>query len=375
MTDVDRRGAGSIAAATAAAAKTGAPRARGRDGIRDLEAPPIGAAGSTDRRKPEWPKLDPECPAHAAARQLLAALGETLWAQERAIGDGEDAEAVHDMRVAVRRARTLLGQLSGVFPRAPTKQLRDGLRWLGEISGPARDLDILIEGVRDAQRKLPPEDRASLEALLLMLARERAGARQDLLDGLKSPRHARLVDAFERFTTPPRRSRRAAASSGKRRGDETVAASMPIAVIAAESIERAWRRLLRHGQAIDDGSPPEAVHQVRIDGKKLRYLLELFRSLFPDDAGAILAALRALQETLGTIQDQEVQVAALATLGEEMGGPPATLLAMGALAAELLLRQRAARGELAVRFAAFDARPLRRIAKRLFREPVDRAAA
>jgi CHAD domain-containing protein len=365
MTDVDRRGAGSIAAATAAAAKTGAPRARGRDGIRDLEAPPIGAAGSTDRRKPEWPKLDPECPAHAAARQLLAALGETLWAQERAIGDGEDAEAVHDMRVAVRRARTLLGQLSGVFPRAPTKQLRDGLGWLGEMSGPVRDLDILIDGVKDAQEKLAPEDRASLEALLLVLAHDRAGARQDLLDGLKSPRHARLVDAFERFTTPPRRSRRAAASSGKRRGDETVAASMPIAVIAAESIERAWRRLLRHGQAIDDGSPPEAVHQVRIDGKKLRYLLELFRSVYPSiELGPVISDLKKLQDCLGALNDSSVQNGMLRALARRLSAEDGDSIAALVLVGRLIERADAlgadARREFSERFEELCSKENRR---------------
>jgi CHAD domain-containing protein len=365
MTDVDRRGAGSIPAATAAPDRTRAGRARARGRVRDLDSPPIGIAGSSDRAKLEWPKLDPECASDAAVRQLLAALGESLWAQERAIVGGEDAAPVHDLRVAARRARTLLGQLRRVFPRAATKRLRDGLRWLGQISGPVRDLDILIDAVKEAQGKLPIEDCAALEALLLVIARDRAGARQDLLAGLASQRHARLVEAFERFTTPPRRSRRAAANHGRRGRDETEAAPMPIRVIAAESIERAWRRIVRHGQAIDDESSTEALHEVRIDGKKLRYLLELFRSVYPEvELGPVISDLKNLQDCLGVLHDASVEDRMLRALAQrssaEDGDSTSALVLLGRLIERADGLGAAARRKFPERFAELGSKENRK---------------
>jgi CHAD domain-containing protein len=370
MTDVDRRGAGSIPAATGSPAKTRTARARARGRIRDLESPPVGTAGSIDRRKLDWPKLDAECPSDAAARQLLAALGASLWAHERAIVDSDDAVVVHDLRVAIRRARTLLGQLRGVFPRASSERLREHLRWLGEISGPVRDLDILIEGVSVAQRKLPAEDRAALEALLLLLARDRAGARQHLLEGMRSQRHARLVDAFERFTAPRRRSRRATVSTAKRRRDESEAAPMPIAVIAAESIERAWRRMLRHGRAIGEESPVEELHQVRIDGKKLRYLLELFRSAYPEvELGPLISDLKNLQDCLGALNDASVQDHMLRALAQRLsaegGDATAALVLVGRLIERASADGAAARRKSPERFAELRSKENRRRIKAL----------
>jgi CHAD domain-containing protein len=308
--------------------------------------------------------LDPEERAEGAVRRLLAVLLAGIGGNVDGVRRDVDPEFLHDLRVAVRRSRTALARIRDVLPEKTVGPLREELRWLGQLSGPARDLDVWLLGFDELAALVPGEARADLEPLRDVLRGERAAARAELVAALDGPRFAALLDSFQALVRAKARRRGAPA-----------AAALPVVEVARREIDRAYRRVLRDGRAVTDASTPAELHELRKTCKKLRYLLELFRSLFPDDAGAILAALRALQETLGTIQDQEVQVAALATLGEEMGGPPATLLAMGALAAELLLRQRAARGELAVRFAAFDARPLRRIAKRLFREPVDRAAA
>ena len=129
------------------------------------------------------PALDPATPARAASTILLASLGDAVRATVEQIVRGDEPEAVHDLRLALRRTRCLLGPLRGVFTRAETARVRTGLRWLGELSGPPRDLELLIERLEASREKLPEEDRGAIEALLSLVGRDRDQARRALLKG------------------------------------------------------------------------------------------------------------------------------------------------------------------------------------------------
>ncbi len=234
---------------------------------------------------------------------------------------GDEPEAVHDLRLALRRTRCLLGPLRGVFTRAETARLRTGLRWLGELSGPPRDLELLIERLEASREKLPEEDRGAIEALLSLVGRDRDQARRALLKGLSSARYGRLGDAWARLASSFVRPTRENGSAGLPRPRPSVpAADQPIATVAAEAIDRAWRRLLRHGKKLSDSSAAEDFHEVRIDGKKLRYLLELFRSVYPAvDLGPTIENLKSLQNCLGDLNDAQVQEDLLRTHRATLG--------------------------------------------------------
>ena len=124
------------------------------------------------------------------------------------------------------------------------------------------------------------------------------------------------------------------------------------------------------GGRIDDGSPAEALHELRKKGKELRYLLEFFASLYPADViKPMVASLKGLQDVLGRFQDREVQADRLRSLGDEVamveGGAPA-LMAMGVLVQQLAADQAAARAEFTESFAAFAAEEQRALVKRTF---------
>jgi CHAD domain-containing protein len=86
-------------------------------------------------------------------------------------------------------------------------------------------------------------------------------------------------------------------------------------------VDRAWKRLGRHAAAISESSAPEDLHRVRIDAKKLRYLLELLQPFYPEialDPG--IARLRKLQDCLGRFHDAWVEQQALRSLAMRAGG-------------------------------------------------------
>ena len=124
----------------------------------------------------------------------------------------------------------------------------------------------------------------------------------------------------------PRLGRRSSPAPG--RGRPTTVASpaptpptrcAPAIVVAATRIHKAHKRLVRDGRTIDDYSPAVALHDLRKDAKRLRYLLECFGSLFPAvDVATAVKPLKALQDTLGTFQDTEVQAHALADMAEQL---------------------------------------------------------
>jgi CHAD domain-containing protein len=127
---------------------------------------------------------------------------------------------------------------------------------------------------------------------------------------------------------------------------------------------------VRMGGAITPDSPADDYHELRKQGKELRYLLELFGAAFPDDVvKPMVRVLKSLQDCLGRHQDREVQIATLRSLGEEVADEPggaAGLMAMGMLVERLKDEEVAARAEFAERFAAFASKSERQLVRDTF---------
>ena len=71
-------------------------------------------------------------------------------------------------------------------------------------------------------------------------------------------------------------------------------------------LERRWNRLRRAGEDFEDLSA-EALHEFRLDGKRLRYAAEVFAPVFGTKAGRrFLRRVAALQEGLGIANDAAV---------------------------------------------------------------------
>jgi CHAD domain-containing protein len=131
-----------------------------------------------------------------------------------------------------------------------------------------------------------------------------------------------------------------------------------VAQLAAERIGAAHRTALEAGALITASSPPQSLHDLRKRCKELRYLVEMFGSLYdPAERWQAVRELKALQDSLGEFQDGEVELAEIRAFAADMladrSAPAATLLAMGEVAAGLAQRQRKARNEFDGRFAAF----------------------
>ncbi len=255
-----------------------------------------------------------------------------------------DSEFLHDLRVANRRARSLLRQLSHVFAEAPLEHLREELKWIQLITSDMRDLDVQLLDFEEY------EDREALAPLHAVLEQHRA----------------RAFAAMKRAFATKRAQNALTAWAELRAFEDTP----PIEAVAGERIAKVYRRMVKMGNAITDETEPEALHELRKKGKELRYLLEFFGGLFPADVvKPMIKALKALQDVLGRHQDFEVQADTLRALTGAVAAQPGGaegLLAMGALIDRLAREQHRARTEFSAQFAEFAAEPRRDSIKATF---------
>jgi len=184
---------------------------------------------------------------------------------------------------------------------------------------------------------------------------------------LRSARFSRLLDSWAELVASPPKS-----------DPEPRNASRPIGDVASERILKAYRRIVKRGRNLGDDPPPEMLHRIRIDGKKLRYLLEFFASLFPaDDVAVLVGHLKGLQDNLGEFNDLCIQHEHLKTYLKDVvpdsQDPPTSAAAIGGLIALLNTRQIQVRMEFARTFTKFSRRRNADLFNRLFGCEGDRA--
>jgi phosphohistidine phosphatase SixA len=252
--------------------------------------------------------LDPRMRADEAAKRIHRALLRTIQRNEPETRRGTDPEFLHHFRVAVRRTRTCLAEMKAVFPDGTIDRFRKEFSWLGNISGPARDLDVHLLNMDEYEARLPKKIRPRLAPLRQFLRSRRRIEQQHLAKALQSVRYRTLIGRWRRFLEQPVGERGSLPN-----------AQRSILEVAAARIERRFRRVLKKGRAIAPSSPTEALHRLRIECKKLRYLLEFFRSLFdPKELGLLVKELKRLQDHLGTFNDLQVQQLAMRRFAKHM---------------------------------------------------------
>ena len=287
-----------------------------------------------------------------AAGRVLIPLADIAEANVQGTLDDVDTEFLHDLRVSVRRARSVLRELAGVHAPAPRARLRRELKWVQAVTGPLRDLDVQLLEWDDVATGQADE----LAPLRGMLERRRARELVRVRRALRSRRFAAALEAWRALASAPP-------------SDEPRAA-LPIEAVAADRIRRVYRKMVRDGSRIDADSPDEDLHELRKRGKELRYLLELFGSQFPSDVvKPLVRALKDLQDVLGRFQDRSVQTEMLRENADELAAlrdGPGAVLAAGSVISRLEADKRAARLRFAERFGAFASPAQRKIVRRTF---------
>lgn len=321
------------------------------------------AVGSAPMKYSSKPvaQLDPEQRADDAMKGILLALLDTMLLNESGTREDLDSEFLHDFRVSVRRTRSALSQIKGVFPEPVVLRFKREFSWLGGLTGPTRDLDVYLLKMPAYKATLPESVRNDLVPLRHFLENHQRIEQRKVARSLGTKRYRTLVESWRAFLESP-----------SPEASDLPWATRPIHEVAQRRIWKAYRRVVKKGRAITPATEAGALHRLRIDCKKLRYLMEFFRSLFDAKSmGIIIKALKQLQDNLGDFNDYEVQQGALVKFAHQMVEEDIAtvegLMAMGRLVEHLEEGQAQERQLFHEKFRAFEAPANRERFRSLFK--------
>ncbi|HYN30861.1 MAG TPA: CHAD domain-containing protein [Dermatophilaceae bacterium] len=244
-------------------------------------------------RKAEAVVLAPDA---TGSEALLAVARECIahWsANVDGVVDLRQPESLHQLRVGVRRFRSAVSLFRRMFEDdSRITWLSSEIRDLALPMGLPRDLDVLLAG--DHVASLTTDQLAALRA-----ARETA---YDVVEETLASSGWR--DAWrhvDRFLA---------------KAPWDLAPDPPAREVAADALERRWRRVVQRGGRTAGLSAAEQ-HRLRIEAKKLRYGCQFFADLYPADSLALAHAVSRLQDALGEVNDAVVAGKRLAAVGAE----------------------------------------------------------
>ena len=247
--------------------------------------------------------LEPTVRADIGSIRIQRELLRIVTANHAGVVTSLDTEFLHDFRNSVRRSRSLLGQIKGTLPQADIEHLETELAWLSRITGPVRELDVMLLALRSPSVHL---DQDQERLLLAQLEQERARAQQSLAAQLTSERYRELVERWEALLSP---------DAGIEPGGECGA--LPLATIVAQHGESLYRHTLSQVEHVGNDTPAHELHRIRVSARKLRDLIAAAARLYDrEDLGIVLRALTGLQSVLGDLNDARVQASWLRRYAE-----------------------------------------------------------
>ncbi len=206
-------------------------------------------------------------------------------------------DAVHQMRVACRRLRSVFGTYRSLFDSTRTDPIRGELKWLVTELGRPRDAEVLSSRIRtvlDSDHDPHPDARRKpwVEA---QLTADHDDAHLRATQAMLSPRYGALLDTLQSTVDDPPWTPRAA---------EPAWHELPGA------IGQDWHRLRKTAKAADRATTladrAERLHEVRKVAKRARYSTEAIEPAFGRDAARFALALSGLQTVLGDHHDDVV---------------------------------------------------------------------
>ncbi|MEH2346402.1 MAG: CHAD domain-containing protein [Nostoc sp.] len=236
------------------------------------------------------------------------------WKWEKSVKKDEDPEALHQMRVGMRRLRTAVTRFELALDLS--KPVSD--KNIGKIArrlGNLRDLDVLKESLENNYKpNLPRKEQESLQIAFTALAKQREDVLSSVQKMLKDESYKSLKEALDKWLDKPRYLPLASI---------TIQQVLPDLLLPEVSnfllhpgwlvgtqfvdselkIQKNWEPENIEKQLTTEG---EILHSLRKEAKRIRYQMELFTDLYGESYAAYLTEVKSIQEILGTMQDSAV---------------------------------------------------------------------
>ena len=206
-------------------------------------------------------------------------------------------EGVHDMRVSIRRLRSALRDFAQLTDKFPLKKIRTRLKFLADLLGEVRDLDVAIDAFTKASKAAKGTNiKTGIVEIVKDCKAQRAEAYDRLKEHLVREDLADLTKQFDRAFERSLRQREIFAAAG-------------VSEAARVMIENRLDRFLGEIDAIYDPFAVRRIHSLRIAGKHLRYSIELFGDLWDGKLRPFVDETKKMQSYLGDLHDRDFWIA------------------------------------------------------------------
>lgn len=295
-----------------------------------------------------------------AANKIIATHIPIARANEPGIIADHDTEFLHDYRIQLRKIRSVISLFKGIYNEPETTDLKTRFSALMAPSGPLRDLDVYLLEKHSYYALLPQSLHGGLDTLYDMFAQQREAEQIKLSEHLRSREYKREIASLAALFAKPK---------GMAQGPN---AALLAHEYASDLIWARYRKVCKIAKKINAGTPDAEVHTLRIECKKLRYLMEFFGSVFPATAFTdLLRPLKGLQDNLGRFNDYSVQQvslhAAMLKITDNQKTPDLHVAqSVGALIAVLHNLQLKERAKVVKSFSQFNSPQTQQTFKELF---------
>ena len=268
-------------------------------------------------------------------RQRLADQRDALRVAETAARGGASS-GVHDLRVAMRRIRSVLATFRPVFDTSVTEPLRAELKAASVRLGQSRDAEVAAEitdHLLDDLALAGPDEDAAVTGLRARLRLDATAAGDVVDETLDSTAYAALIILLDEVVTHPPLTDvalRDARPVARKRVRHEARRFARLAAAARDGSDSDVRGATgNHGSSPhDDADHAARLHEVRKAAKRLRYAAETAHPAGGKRMGRIADLSKAVQMALGEHHDAVMTRATLRhlALDEAVGEAAAFLL-------------------------------------------------
>jgi CHAD domain-containing protein len=229
------------------------------------------------------PSPAPDAPVVDHVKWAVARHVRGLLAHDPGTRLGREPESLHQMRVAVRQLRAIVRAAKPLLVPEWAESLQDELRWLGQLLGPARDLDVQLAYFRGESAVLDARDRKPLAEFIAHLEGERNKIHGLLLNELTSARYLDLIRRLQQAKHDP--------------------IIIETTITLHDIAKSAFTKLRKAIQHLGPSPTNSKLHEIRIKTKRARYAAQLAELADGKSVTRFIKTAGTVQDVLGMHQD------------------------------------------------------------------------
>ena len=247
-------------------------------------------------KKSAHPSLSAKMPTEQAVRAMAIAILEEARVHVDGVIADTDTEFLHQFRVNIRKLRSLISLLKKSLPAQTIDTLLPRLSAIASKTNRLRDLDVFLLAQDSYRAMLPPSFASGLNELYRLVEQQRAQERLKVSGYFPSDEYkdevAACVAALSLNSVAP-----------------TPMALKPVLKVVKNLLLKRYHKMLLMSEAINSQSADTAIHELRIEFKKLRYMIEFFVELLHRKRTArLVGEIKKIQTVLGDFNDYCIQI-------------------------------------------------------------------